>query len=265
MKVIKRDLSRDLAKVEIHTLADLHIGDAHCDLNLIKDRIKCIAENENAYAILAGDIINNSTKTSIGDVYSEVLTPMEQLQRAVELLSPIKDKILCVVNGNHELRTWRMDGIDLLGLICEQLGIGNLYSPTSAVLFLRFGTQERGHYETNGSGNVRMMCYTLFVNHGSGGGRKEGAKAIRLADMASIVDTDIYIHAHTHLPMIFKERFHRIDVRNSAIAIVDKLFVNSSAMLKYGGYGEAQEYKPASTDSPIIVLSGTKKQFNAHL
>ena len=265
MKVIKRDLSRNLTKVEVHTLADLHIGDAHCDLELIKERIKHIAETENAYAILNGDIINNSTKTSIGDVYSEVLTPMEQLERAVELLQPIKDKILCVCNGNHELRTWRMDGIDLLKLICEQLGIGDLYSPTSAVLFLRFGALGVSIKETNGSGQIRMMCYTMYINHGSGGGRKEGAKAIRLADMASIIDTDIYIHAHTHLPMIFKERFHRIDVRNSAVAVVDKLFVNTSAMLKYGGYGEAQEYKPASTDSPVIILSGTKKQFNAHL
>ena len=34
---------------------------------------------------------------------------------------------------------------------------------------------------------------------------KEGrAKAIRLADMACIVDADIYIHSHTHLPMIMK-------------------------------------------------------------
>ena len=33
------------------------------------------------------------------------------------------------------------------------------------------------------------------------------AKAIRLADMASIVDADIYIHSHTHLPMIMKQAY----------------------------------------------------------
>ena len=32
--------------------------------------------------------------------------------------------------------------------------------------------------------------------------RKEGAKMIRLADMTTVVNTDIYIHSHTHLPAI---------------------------------------------------------------
>ena len=101
--------------------------------------------------------------------------------------------------------------------------------------------------------------------HGSGGGRKEGAKAIRLADMASIIDSDIYCHAHTHLPMIMKQGFYRIDTRNSTFACVEKLFVNTAANLNYGGYGEAQEFKPASKDTPVIYLNGRKKEFNAKL
>jgi hypothetical protein len=101
--------------------------------------------------------------------------------------------------------------------------------------------------------------------HGSGGGRKEGAKAIRLADMASIVDCDIYCHAHTHLPMIMKQGFYRTDVRNSTVAHVNKLFVNTAANLSYGGYGEAQEFKPSSKDTPVIYLNGRKKEFNAKL
>jgi hypothetical protein len=101
--------------------------------------------------------------------------------------------------------------------------------------------------------------------HGSGGGRKEGAKAIRLADMASIVDADIYIHNHTHLPMVMKQAFFRTDIPNSTFGIVDKLFVNGAANLNYGGYGEAQEFKPSSKESPVIHLSGTKKYMSAKL
>ena len=101
--------------------------------------------------------------------------------------------------------------------------------------------------------------------HGSGGGRKEGAKAIRLADMASIIDCDFYIHSHTHLPMVMKQAYHRIDTANSAVALADKLFVNTAANLNYGGYGEAQEFKPSSKDTPTIYLSGTKKYMEAKL
>lgn len=265
MRVIKIDLPQDISQLEIHPFADEHIGDEHCDMKRLLERIEYVKNTPNAYCILNGDLVDNATKTSIGDTYTQEFNPMGQLQRAVELFSPIKDKILCITHGNHENRTYKKEGINLSSLIASQLGLSDRYTPTSAVLFIRFGKASNGMKETNGSGNVRKICYTIYALHGSGGGRKEGAKAIRLADMASIIDTDIYIHSHTHLPMVMKQGFHRIDPKNSTVALVDKLFVNTAANLKYGGYGEAGEFKPSSMDTPIIYLNGTKKEFKARL
>lgn len=263
MKVIKIDLPRELSSIELHTFADEHIGDEHSDIKRVMERIEYVKNTPNAYCIMNGDIMDNATKTSIGDTYTQVFNPMEQLAKAVELFAPIKDKILCITHGNHENRTYKKEGINLSRLIANQLGLEDRYTPTSAVLFLRVG--ENNFRESNGSGKRRQICYTLYVLHGSGGGRKEGAKAIRLADMASVIDTDIYIHSHTHLPMIMKQGYHRIDGRNNAVAHVTKLFVNTAANLDYGGYGEAQEFKPSSKDTPVIYLSGTKKSFEARL
>lgn len=265
MKVIKIDLPQDLLLMEIHTFADEHIGDENCDIKRLKERIEYVKNNPNAYCIMNGDILDNATKTSIGDSYSQEFNPMQQLQYAMELFAPIKDKILCVTHGNHENRTYKKEGINLSYLIAKQLGLEDKYTPTSAVLFIRFGKMSRGMKQSNGSGNIRKICYTMYVLHGSGGGRKEGSKAIRLADMASIVDTDIYIHSHTHLPMVMKQGFHRINAQNSTVALVDKLFVNTSANLKYGGYGEAAEFKPSSMETPVIYLDGVVKNFNARL
>lgn len=265
MKTIKIDLPQDIHFLEIHTFADEHIGDEHCDMGRLKDRIEYVKNTPNAYCILNGDIIDNATKTSIGDTYSQEMNPMEQLRTATAIFEPIKDKILCITHGNHENRTYRKEGINLSSLMAQQLGLYDKYTSTSAVLFIRFGKISNGHKESNGSGNIRKMCYTIYVLHGSGGGRKEGAKAIRLADMASIIDVDIYIHSHTHLPMVMKQGFHRIDLRNNAVAHVDKLFVNTAANLKYGGYGEAGEFKPSSMETPIIYLDGTHKDFRAKL
>ena len=75
----------------------------------------------------------------------------------------------------------------------------------------------------------------------------------------------ISVHSHTHLPMIMKQGFYRTSPANSSVAKVDKLFVNTSAMLDYGGYGEAFEFKPSSKDSPVIRLSGEVKFFDATL
>lgn len=257
MKVIKIDLPKELKSIELHTFADEHIGDSLSDMKRLQERIDYVKNTPNAYCILNGDIIDNATKTSIGDTYTQTFNPMEQLNRAVELFGPIKNKIFLITHGNHENRTYKKEGINLSYLIATQLGLSDRYTPTSAVLFIRFGQDKSNHN--------RKFRYTIYALHGSGGGRKEGAKAIRLADMASIVDTDIYIHSHTHLSMVMREGFHRIDTNNSTVTLVDKLFVNTAANLKYGGYGEAGEFKPSSMETPVIYLSGEKKDFKARL
>lgn len=256
MKVIKERLSTELKSLELHIFADEHIGDDNCDLARLKERIEYVATHENAYCVLNGDILDYASRSSIGDIEARQFNIMEQIEKGVELFSPIKDKIIAITSGNHEGRAYRKEGIDISKIIALQLGLEKKYSATSAFIFLRFGTE---------SHRKRPMCYTIYMLHGSGGGRKEGAKAIRLADMASIVDADIFIHSHTHLPMIMKQGFFRVDTANSAVANCTKLFVNTSSNLNYGGYGEAQEFKPNSTDTPIIYLNGTKKQSYAKL
>jgi predicted phosphodiesterase len=265
LNVIKATLPRHLSSLEVYPCGDWHTGDKACDLQLIEKTIATIHDKENAYCILNGDLLNNATKTSVSDSYAEKVPPMEQLNLILTLLTPIKDKILAIEDGNHERRTYRQDGIDLSRIIARELGIEDRYSQEGNLIFLRFGEFPSGRKESNGSGKYRQPCYTIYASHGSGGGRKEGSKVVRLADMASIVDADIYIHGHTHLPLVMKQSFFRTDIQNSSVKPVTKLFVNTSSTLDYAGYSETGEFKPNSKDSPIIHLSGTRKFMTATL
>lgn len=265
MNAIKITLPRSLKSLDIYPCGDWHIGDRACDLQFIHKIIDTIRDNENAYCILNGDLLNNATKTSVSDSYAEKISPMEQLNLILTLLTPIKDKILSIEDGNHERRTYRQDGIDLSRIVARELGVEDRYSQEGNLIFLRFGEFPNGHKESNGSGRLRQPCYTIYATHGSGGGRKEGSKVVRLADVASIVDADIYIHGHSHLPLIMKESFFRTDIQNSSVRMVTKLFVNTAAALDYAGYAESGEYKPNSKDSPVIHLSGTSKCMTATL
>lgn len=254
MKAIRCDLP--FAEViEVHPMADLHIGDSQADFKLIMERIEHIKNTDNAYCILDGDLMDSAIASSIGDTYGANLQPMEQLKQCVKIFEPIKEKILAVLPGNHENRVYKSDGLDITEIMCNQLGIPERYSPTTALLFIRFGKGKKN----------RPQLYTAYVTHGSGGGRREGGKVNRLADLASIVDADIYIHAHTHLPLVFKESFFRVSGSNSSAALVEKLFVNTAAALNYGGYGDKQGYKPASKQSPVIYLDGMKHNMWAKL
>lgn len=256
MKRIKVDLPKEIDTLKIIVLADLHIGEFHTDMKLVKDLINMVANDPNMYAILNGDIINNATKGSVSDIYSESMPPMEQLKYALSLLKPIKDKILCINNGNHERRTMRGDGIDLMSIAATELGLEDRFSNEAALLFLRFGKQSKDNHN-------RPVLYTFYATHGSRGGRKVGGKINALVELKGIVDTDIYIHSHTHTPAIIREGFYRVSQITSSYEFVDKLFVNNGATIKYGGYGENFNYLPSSLKYPIIYLNGKKKEYTA--
>lgn len=257
MKAIRADLSPDLNQIELLVLADYHYADPRSDHSAIRKDVDYVNSHENAYCVLAGDLLDCALKSSLGDCYVN-LSPMEELIAMTELLSPIAHKTLAIVGGNHEARHYRTNGVDMTRLIAKQLGIEEKYSPDTALIFLRFG-----HYQTGANRHFRPILYTIYLTHGAGGGRKEGGKIQRLADLASICDADIYIAGHTHLPASLKTAFARPSAANSSITYCTKLYINAAAKLQYGGYADVGGFKPPCTDTPRALLSGTEKDMRA--
>ena len=258
MKAIRIDLSEEMRELEILPVADYHWADPNSDHDKILADIKYIKEHPNVYCVLNGDLMDCAIASSIGDTYGATLSPMDELKVCMELFAPIAGKILCVVPGNHEARHYRTNGIDLTELMCRQLGIEDRFSPTTAILFVRFGrlnSEKDGHH--------RKACYTVYISHGSGGSRKEGGKIQRLVDLSTIVDADVYICGHTHLPATLKDGFARPCVANSSVAYCTRLYVNTSAKLNYGGYGDTHGFKVPCTDTPAIWLNGERKEMRA--
>ena len=107
------------------------------------------------------------------------------------------------------------------------------------------------------------MPYAIYGKHGHGGGRKVGAKAIRLFEMAEVIDADVFLHSHTHVPMVLRKTFFRVDYRNEKATPIEQLFVNTNAFLNFGGYSENYGYHPTSTQYPKIILDGVKRKATA--
>ena len=256
MKPIKIDLSENFKEIHIMPVADYHWADPNSDHDKIMEDLKYIEEHDNCFAILNGDLMDCAISSSIGDTYGATLSPMEELRECVKLFQPIAQKILCVVPGNHERRHYKTNGIDLTELMCRQIGVEDRYSPTTVLLFLRFGEQ-------TGKQHNRKVAYTIYVSHGNGGGRKEAGKIQRLVDLSTIIDADCYVVGHTHLPALLKDSFARPCMANNSITYGTRLYINTSAKLNYGGYGEVGGFKPPCTDTPIIHLSGTRKEMRA--
>ena len=58
MKIIKIDLPTELEQIELHIFADEHIGDEHCDIKRLLERIEYVKSTPNAYCILNGDLLD---------------------------------------------------------------------------------------------------------------------------------------------------------------------------------------------------------------
>jgi predicted MPP superfamily phosphohydrolase len=256
MKLIKKKLDKDLKSIEIVPIADLHIGDENCDMDMVKSLIDYVKKHKNAYCVLNGDIIDNAIMSSVGDTYKAKKSPMKQIIEAVELFKPIKDKILCITGGNHEYRTYKSVGVDLMEIVARELGIDDIYSMESATILLRLG-----HL----GDSDRQIPYTLFVSHGAGAGSSVGGKVNSLARFENVIDADVYFGGHTHQASIFPTSSYRVDVRNNTLQLVNKLFVSNGSTLKYGGYAEMKTLKPTTLVFPVVTLDGTRKNISAEM
>ena len=64
--------------------------------------------------------MNNATKTSVSNVYAETMRPREQKRKLVEMLTPLRDKILVATPGNHERRSIRdVDEDPMYDIMCK--------------------------------------------------------------------------------------------------------------------------------------------------
>lgn len=245
MKIIKVDLPKEMENVELHIFGDIHIGSNKCQYQELKQRIEYVRTKENARAIVLGDLINNSTKNSVGDVYGEGLSPMEQIKLATELFAPIKEKIIGIVSGNHERRTYRMDGIDLIHFFAAELGISEMYDYAAILLLVRYGSHSSG-----------KNCTAIYCTHGDGtSGATVGGKANGLQKRGNVVDADVFITGHTHQPLVFTQAAMRIDKRHNVVQQTEQLFVNIGSSLKYEEYAEIIGLRPSSNRDPVVYLT----------
>ena len=260
MNTIKVDLGKDIHEVNLYPIGDIHLGSEHFDKKRFLSFIELVKNDPNAVVILNGDMINNAIKTSVSDIYTEQLTPEQQLDTLYEYISPIKDKVVGVTRGNHEERTYKLTGIDVLKNLCYRLGIIDYYHEVSNVIFLSFG-------KSRGRDNVRNT-FSIYHTHGRGGGRTQGAKINRLHRLSTIVHADIYVHSHTHTPITFKENYIQTNCSNKGIKEVPRLFVNTNAYEGFGGYGEVLGLTPSNREHVVIRLKADEKgnkQFSATL
>lgn len=240
----------------IYPIADVHLGAMEHAEKEWEEFLKKI-ESENAYVILNGDLLNNGVRSSkFVNPFDEAIRPRDAKKRMVKYLEPIKDRILCVVSGNHERRTFRDDDQDITYDICAKLDIEHLYRENIAYMKLDVGKRKAGP-------RIRTkQCYAFAVTHGSGGGIYTGAAVNRNERFGNVIDgLDCLVVGHVHKGFVTKPGKISIDLRNNIVRNTSYTVISCVSWLNYGGYAARGMLLPAQTCDPQrLQLSGGKEK-----
>ena len=241
--------------IKIIPISDVHLGSPECMEQEFIKMIDAVAKEENTYLTLGGDLIDNGTKSSVTNSFKATMSPSQQKKEMVNILKPVKDKILCLVSGNHERRSGKDADDDPTYDIASVLGIENLYRENVAFLKIKLG---RGNGRKD---NYRdRPVYSIVVTHGAGGGIMTGSAVNRSERFGYVIDgMDILIVGHTHKPFTTQPGKLKIDLNNNKVTMKPFRVVCATSWLQYSGYPVQKMLLPASNCPQFITLSGLNK------
>jgi len=241
-------LDRD--KVHLVGLGDLHIGSKQTNEKLIEDAIHYIANSPDTYVTLNGDLIECVTRQSKGDIYSlHYTSPDDQFDRALELLTPIKDRILFITKGNHDGGS-RSEGHDYNKQLALVFNCIDCYHPIAGYLEIRVGKKPH---------NKKPFVYLVYVTHGHGGGSTPGGKANALNRFGNVVASDIVLISHMHGVQYQERLIATPDLQNRKILTRKQRCILCSAFMNYGGYGMSGGFNPSPIGLTVITFYGSGK------
>lgn len=253
---IQFPMDLNFRRIKVLPLSDVHYGAKAHNLERFEKYIKWIAENDDVFTFLNGDIIENAIEGSIGGaIYESIMTPKEQIwgsdtdpnkKGIIRMLRPIAHKILWALDGNHEARTEKKTNIGPLRIICERLGIPYFDEPIYADL-LAFGHR-----------------FTFHCQHGSSGSGTKGGKinaASRPAEFQESVDFLIMGHVHDSMtnPTTRIIRHREFDERGKLIGFrleerAQYTVICPSFYEYFGTYGARAGYAPGSWGAIACTL-----------
>ena len=239
--------------IHLYPIADVHLGAEECMEREWGQFCNDILNDPCAYITLGGDLVNNSTRNSVGNgVYRDIYSPREQKKRIAEALMPLRDRILCAVEGNHEARSSKESDDSITYDILCKLDLEHVYREHMA--FVKIA------YDIPGKNGKKSPTYVLCVTHGTGGGMT-GASVNRNEKYGYMLSgVDALITGHCHKPFVTQPSRINVDAHNNKITLVPFKVCSATSWLSYGGYAMQKMLMPSSYALQMMTLSGDHKE-----
>lgn len=225
-------------------LGDIHYGYSRANIEKVKQVVAFIKEKD-ALVVGMGDYVDNTPPTHpYFDQDKTDMTPQQQVFEISKLFKPIKDRILFLLYGNHEVRSIR-SGYDPVEQIEELLDIPDKVRGAGSQRWFKINTGKR--------------IYTFFAVHGDARGgyfsTAKGYKIRKMYRLHELADADIYLMGHLHDTVNTTREFIS-GIRSTK----KKWFIMTGGFVEYfGSYGERYGYTPVETGCNAIYLDKVKR------
>ena len=237
---------KHLDELKTFWFSDIHLGHHLCDYDLaFKNRDRVIKQEMPVFDL--GDLIENSNKVSVGaGVYEQWGSPQNQLEGGINFYRPVVEKglLMGMQAGNHELRTWKGEAVNLTKIMADTLKVP--YGSAGVIHYIMVGKQ----------------TYIGYSQHGGSGASTPTGKLTALLRLGDILpSSDFYIQGHTHETIYQALESFYLDKRSRTIKKQRRHYINNGAYLNYwDSYGQVKAWKPTNKGNAQLTFSGLEKQ-----
>lgn len=247
---------------KIRPLGDLHSGCKGFSKKLFENAVQSIKDQKNTYTILMGDMceaINYRDPRFSPECIDNKLTIAQldrlfqiQCEYVINTLMPIKNKIIGVHEGNHELKVRKYNHFDITQCIATALEIKNLRSRAWTRLKFKRSTS----------------IYTIILHslHGGSGATTIAGIINKLRRVSEgTANSRIVLMGHTHRaftlfldPKLYIPRIGKLKLKSESI-----LVANTGSFLRgyiegTSSYVEEKGYSPIDLGTVDIKITPDK-------
>lgn len=225
--------------VAIAFMSDVHIGAGGVDYARFRADLDLIRETPDLYFLINGDLLENAKpqmKSGNALYHSLFSSPREQVAYARSRLTPVRDKLLVLTQGNHDARDGMMAGIDRLPDIAKELQ-APYFTEKGGTIYL----------------NVDGQDYVIVVKHQYGGQSKitksNSARRLWTEWPNSWESADVVALAHLHEPDLYLTQQRGQDV----------VWLRGGTYKVHDEWAESKGYKPTYGVPTVVFMPGERK------
>jgi len=235
-------------EMKLIPLGDVHLGAPTCNVKKFLGTVDYIKKSKSK-VILMGDLMECASKSSVGAGWVEQTeTPQLQLNILYDILKPIKDQIIVLLDGNHEHRIWKTSGVKVSEVLAQRLGVP--YGGYSCFVGLRVNDQK----------------YIIHAQHGSSSARYPHTKLTGAMSTANHTSADVFLYGHTHELMSLTLDKRELEMKGRKTKLIKRkvYYVLTGGFLEYSSsYAERKNMYPTKTGVAKLKFFGDR--FDVHI